>query len=289
MLRRTLLCTLALFAAGASTANAGTIRWDQSTNTIHYDAKPGEVNFTTVNWGNVAAGPDFIPKLDDHVDIDYVAPCTVDDLGAYCPPAGPNPHFVVPLGDGNDHAASMNDHAAGHSVDFYGEDGDDDLESDASADLLDGGNGNDMLSPDDDDAGPGDRVVGGAGIDTLQTGNPTGTMGPIGVSFDGAANDGYPGEGDNYAPDLENLSATAVSPTINFVGNDGPNVVQSRSESADTVQGLGGDDTIDGANGNDTLDGGAGNDTIYGGGNDDTIIGGPGVDSMSGEGSASGL
>ena len=154
--------------------------------------------------------------------------------------------------------------------------------------MLDGGNGNDELSPDDNDSGPGDVVRGGPGIDTLQTGNPTGTMGPIAVSFDGAGNDGYPGEADNYAPDLENLSATSVSPSINFVGTDGPNAVQLRSESADTVQGLGGDDVIDGANGNDVLDGGAGNDTLYGGGNDDTIIGGPGVDSMNGEGSASG-
>jgi Ca2+-binding RTX toxin-like protein len=76
---------------------------------------------------------------------------------------------------------------------------------------------------------------------------------------------------------------------IAFVGTDGPNVVQLRSEAADTVRGMGGDDLIDGANGNDALDGGAGNDTIYGGGNDDTIVGGPGLDSLSGEGSASGL
>jgi hypothetical protein len=109
------------------------------------------------------------------------------------------------------------------------------------------------------------------------------------VSFDGVANDGYPNEHDNYAADLENLSATAVAPSINFVGNDARNVVQLRSESADRVLGMGGDDLIDGANGNDYLDGGEGNDTIYGGGNDDTIIGGPGVDSLSGEGSASGL
>jgi hypothetical protein len=62
-----------------------------------------------------------------------------------------------------------------------------------------------------------------------------------------------------------------------------------RSESADTIAGLGGDDLIDAANGNDIIDGGAGNDTIYGGGNDDRVIGGPGLDSLSGEGSASGF
>ena len=115
MLRRTTLCTLAVFAAGASVANAGTIRTD-GINTIYYDAAPGEANFVTVNWGNVAAGPDFIPKLDDHADIRYVAPCTVDDLGAYCPTVGPNPRFIVHLGDGNDFGQSINDHAAGHSV-----------------------------------------------------------------------------------------------------------------------------------------------------------------------------
>lgn len=278
----------AALALAPAAAHAGTI--SVSGTTITYQAAPGEVNFVTVNWGNVSAPADFIPSLDDHADITAIPPCTYDvALGARCESAGSNPTFVVHLGDGNDHGASINDHALGHHVELYGEDGDDDLESDASSDLLDGGAGNDMLTPDDDDSGSGDVVVGGPGEDTLQTGNPTGTNGPIGVSFDGLANDGYPGENDNYATDLEDLSATSVAPSITFVGNDARNVVQLRSESADTVYGMGGDDLIDGANGNDLLDGGDGNDTIYGGGNDDTIVGGPGVDSLSGEGSASGL
>ena len=109
--------------------------------------------------------------FDDHVDLTAIPPCIDDALGARCESAGPNPQFVILLGDGNDHAASINDHALGHGVEFYGEDGDDDLESEASSDLLDGGPGNDMLSPDDDDAGPRDVVVGGPGIDTLQTGD----------------------------------------------------------------------------------------------------------------------
>lgn len=279
---------VAALALAPAAAHAGTI--SVSGTTITYQAAPGEANFVTVNWGNVSAPADFIPSLDDHADITAIAPCTYDvALGARCESAGPNPTFVVHLGDGNDRGASINDHALGHRVELYGEDGDDDLESDASSDLLDGGPGNDMLTPDDDDSGPGDVVVGGPGEDTLQTGNPTGTNGPIGVSFDGVANDGYPGENDNYATDLEDLSATSVAPSIVFVGNDARNVVQLRSESADTVHGMGGDDLIDGANGNDLLDGGDGNDTIYGGGNDDTIVGGPGIDSLSGEGSASGL
>jgi hypothetical protein len=288
MLGRSLLCAIAVSAAVAPVAEAGTI--SASGTTITYQAAPGEANFVTVNWGNVGAGPDFIPSLDDHAEIVAGPGCTDDAaLSARCPGAGTDPLYVIRLGDGNDIARSINDHAVGHRVQFYGEAGDDDLESGGSSDLLDGGDGNDELTPDDDDAGPGDVIVGGPGVDTLQTGNPTAASGPIAVSFDGVANDGYPGEADNYAPDMENLSAPAWAPAINFVGNDGPNVVQLRGEAADTVAGLGGDDTIDGANGNDVLDGGAGNDTIFGGGNDDTIIGGPGLDSLSGEGSASGL
>jgi RTX calcium-binding nonapeptide repeat (4 copies) len=281
------LALLILVLLPAAAAQAGTL--SVSGTTITYTAAPGEENFVTVNWGNVGAGPDFIPVLDDHAPITAIPPCVSDDVGARCESAGTNPKWIVHLGDGKDIGSSTNDHAAGHHVELYGEDGDDDLESDGSSDLLDGGPGNDELTADEDDSGPGDVVIGGPGEDTLQTGNPTGTTGPIAVSFDGVANDGYPGEADNYATDLEDLSAPSTAPSINFVGNDARNVVQLRSQSADTVQGLGGDDLIDGANGNDVLDGGAGNDTIFGGGNDDTITGGPGLDSLSGEGSSSGL
>src|SRR3712207_5279019 len=133
MLGRILLCALAACAVSAPTAHAGTI--SVSGTTITYQAAPGEANFLTVNWGNVSAGPDYIPVLDDHADIIAVAPCVYDTLGARCPSAGTNPTFVVHLGDGNDVGSSINDHAAGHSVQLYGEEGDDDLESDASSDL----------------------------------------------------------------------------------------------------------------------------------------------------------
>ena len=93
--------------------------------------------------------------------------CTSEGSSGHCDGAGPNPTVIVHLGDGNDLAESNNDHAAGHSVQFYGEDGDDDLQSQGSSDLLDGGPGNDRLQPDDHDAGSGDVVVGGPGIDSL--------------------------------------------------------------------------------------------------------------------------
>jgi hypothetical protein len=287
MFRWTLPLTVAAFAATASVAHAGTLTL--SGTTITYQASPGETNFFTVNWGNVGAGPEFVPKFDDHVDIQPGPGCVVDALGGHCDGAGPNPAVIVHLGDGNDLGQSINDHAAGHSVQFYGEDGDDDLQSGASSDLLDGGAGNDRLEPDDDDAGSGDVVVGGPGTDSLWVGTAPGASGPISASFDGVANDGYAGETDNYGADLENLEGVGTAPPINFVGTDGPNSVQMRSESADSLAGLGGDDVIDGANGNDVIDGGAGNDTLSGGGNDDRVTGGPGLDSLSGEGSASGF
>jgi hypothetical protein len=288
MFCRGLLFTVAAFAATATAAHAGTLSVTGA-NTITFQANPGEANFFTVNWGNVSAGADFVPKFDDHVDITPGPGCVVDALGGHCDIAGTNPTVIVHLGDGNDLAESNNDHAAGHSVQFYGEDGDDDLQSQGSADLLDGGAGNDRLEPDDEDAGTGDVVVGGPGVDSLWLDYATGGSGPITATFDGVANDGFAGETDNYAADLENLEGVSTAPSINFVGTDGPNHVQLRGESPDTLIGMGGDDFIDGANGNDVIDGGDGNDTIYGGGNDDRITGGAGLDSLSGEGSGSGF
>lgn len=286
--RRTLLLVAVAWVAAAGTAHAGEI--SASGTTITFRAAPGEANFVTVNWGNTSAGADFIPSLSDHYDTVPGAGCQYSvALGARCPSAGPNPTFIVYLGDGNDLGESMNDRAVGHSVTIYGEDGDDQLQSDASSDVLDGGPGNDELRPDDVETGAGDVVRGGPGIDTLQTGNPSATAGPITVAFDDVASDGYPGEADNYASDLENLSAPQSAPPIHFTGNAAPNVVQLRGEAADIVRGLGGNDTIDGANGNDQLDGGEGDDTILGGGGDDVIVGGPGTDSLNGEGSGSGM
>jgi len=286
---RTLLLTAMAWAVLASAAQAGEI--SASGTTITFRAAPGEANFFTVNWGNSGAGPDWVPTFDDHVDIRIGTGCEdfAGGVAVTCTGAGPNPTILIYLGDGNDIAQSINDRAAGHSVTFFGEDGDDDFDSDASSDVLDGGPGNDEFSPNDNDPGPGDVVRGGPGTDTLQTGNPTGGTGPITVAFDDQPNDGYTGEGDNYASDIENLSATATSPPIHFTGNDAPNDVQLRSESADIVRAMGGNDRIDAANGNDQVDGGEGDDTILGGGGDDVVVGGPGLDSLAGDGSGSGL
>jgi hypothetical protein len=147
MFRGTWLPSVAASPPTASVAQAGTLSIT-APNTITYQAAPGEVNFFTVNWGNVAAG---------------------------------------------------------------GEDGDDDLQSQGSSDLLDGGPGNDRLQPDDHDAGSGDIVVGGPGVDSLWLDTAFGGNGPINASFDGVANDGFAGESDNYGADLENLEGVSTA------------------------------------------------------------------------------
>src|SRR5215218_4076604 len=99
-MRRPLLPLAALLIALAlapAAARAGTL--SMSGTTITYQAAPGEANFVTVNWGNVGAGPDFIPVLDDHAPITAVPPCVSDDVGARCEPAGTNPTWIVRLGD----------------------------------------------------------------------------------------------------------------------------------------------------------------------------------------------
>src|ERR1044071_8809 len=169
-----LVLSMLLALVLAAGARAGTI--SVSGNVITFVAAPGEKNFVTVNWGNVGAGPAHIPSLSDHYDVAPGPGCTYSiSLGAMCESAGTNPVFKVHLGDQNDIAGSSNDRAAGHHVELYGEDGDDAPESGGSSALLDGGPGNDELTPDEDDAGGGDAVLGGPGEDTLQTGNPTGT------------------------------------------------------------------------------------------------------------------
>ena len=69
--------------------------------------------------------------------------------------------------------------------------------------------------------------------------------------------------------------------TVTFL-NDLNNNVNGFDNSADVINGQGGDDRIDGKSGNDLLRGGAGNDTLLGGAGDDILIGGTGSNSLFG-------
>jgi Ca2+-binding RTX toxin-like protein len=206
---------------------------------------------------------------------------------------------------------------------IHGGSGVDQLGGRGGSDELDGGDGNDTLlgdgfrngneSPDGGD----DRLSGGAGDDTLSGdayngsarighdvldgGSGTDTIeqdwyrfdghggdqdpAPT-VSFDGAANDGRPGEGDNVIgiERIESGVPAGATPTT-FVGDDGSNTFDLLFTNG-VVQAGGGDDTITGSDYADALDGGPGNDHISGGFGDDAITGGSGADDIGGDRSA---
>lgn len=259
-------------------ASAGTLTY--SGTTVTYTAAPGEENFLTVNWGNGSGGP-APPVFTDHVTITPGAGCEESYSSAFhCPAAGAHPTVIVHLGDRDDVADSSNAQAAGNHVELYGEDGKDHLTSVAGGDLLDGGPGDDILEPDDGDEGPGDVVRGGDGTDDLQL---AGTLvASLTATLDGVADDGPPGENDNYAADIENVYGSHTAANT-IVGTDGPNIIRG-GILADNLSGLGGDDRIEASEGNDRLDGGDGNDRLEGYSGDDVLIGGPGIDSMDGDG-----
>ncbi|MEH2332371.1 beta strand repeat-containing protein [Nostoc sp.] len=65
--------------------------------------------------------------------------------------------------------------------------------------------------------------------------------------------------------------------TVTFL-NDLNNNITGFDNSADVINGQGGDDIIDGNSGNDLLRGGVGNDTLVGGAGNDTLVGSAGAD-----------
>ncbi|MEH2467277.1 calcium-binding protein, partial [Nostoc sp.] len=69
--------------------------------------------------------------------------------------------------------------------------------------------------------------------------------------------------------------------TVTFL-NDLNNNVNGFDNSADVINGQGGNDYINGKSGNDLLRGGDGNDTLVGSAGDDILIGGKGSNNLSG-------
>jgi Ca2+-binding RTX toxin-like protein len=150
--------------------------------------------------------------------------------------------------------------------------------------VLDPGTGADTVA-----AGPGYdsvRASGGApdGADVYELGSPgqdtvdyRAAAYPVAVSFDGLANDGGAGEGDQV------LGAEAA-----LGGSAGDVLIGSDIEpGVDVLSGFAGDDVIAGGAGHDSLTGGAGDDTVRGQRGPDQIFGdwigpGDGDDRLSG-------
>lgn len=110
-------------------------------------------------------------------------------------------------------------------------------------DSLSGGVGNDSL----DGALGADLLSGGAGFDSAVYSTRSAS---VTVTLDSAPNDGTPGESDNVASDIEQVS-----------GGFGPDILIGNSNANLLVGGTGNDTLIGGA-GTDNFDAGDGNDTI---------------------------
>lgn len=128
--------------------------------------------------------------------------------------------------------------------------GNDTLGGSATANVIDGGLGNDSMS-------------GGAGDDTYIVNAPTDII----VEGSNAGNDtvrasGVAGNTFTLAANVENIIISAGYDAINATGNTLANVIVG-NQGANSLSGGDGNDTIDGGLGTDAMTGGLGNDVFY--------------------------
>jgi Ca2+-binding RTX toxin-like protein len=247
-----LLATAAALPAAAGAASSLSVSGD----TITLADGAGERNYVTVNHGN---NPGAVASVDDQAGVVAAPPCFEYVTGYICP-TQVRPTYVLQLGAGDDFATVINSMAAGTHSELRGEDGNDQLWSDEGSDTLDGGAGDDELVTERDTPSPGDIAIGGPGTDHLQLAGAV--VSEMVATLDGKADDGAPGQGDNYMPDIENVTG-AQTASNTLIGNDGPNIVIGQAQ-ADRLTGAGGRDQLDGSGGPDAIDAldGAGGDRV---------------------------
>ncbi|MDA0174348.1 Ig-like domain-containing protein [Solirubrobacter taibaiensis] len=277
-MRAVVLCVV--FLALPSSAHAATLV--KSGSTLTYTAAPGRASTVTFS----------VPDPGQPGSVRVARATDGDPIQATgCAPAGQDftctgiERIVADLGDGNDVAEAD---AFGGPVVFAGGPGADRLDGGAGPDVLDGGDGDDVL-----DGGAGnDTVSGSAGDDALNGGTGADALSggaglddathvmlaptpAAGVSLDDVANDGLPGEGDNYASDIEDVSilgqGIVVPSGSTLIGSAGPN---------ELVTGPG-NDTINAGAGIDRVTADAGDDAIdVRDGFSDRVRCGPGTDTV---------
>ena len=186
---------------------------------------------------------------------------------------------VLDGGDGKDKIDGF-----GGDDEVRGGAGDDNLEGNGGADKVLGGDGNDTLAGDDQAAPAADLIDGGNGSDMLKDYVEYGTdvHPPANVSLDGAANDGRDGEGD----DVRSIERMIAYVSGRFELSDGAEdwqVWSNMNSGSSVVLAKGGDDKVVGEDAAEDIDGGAGNDYLEGGKNHDVITGGPGRDTIYGD------
>jgi Putative metal-binding motif/RTX calcium-binding nonapeptide repeat (4 copies) len=227
---------------------------DFASSAIFFIPLAGHVNPTTSDANcKVTGGFKCASATDKEVDV------TTGSQNDFVRVLAANSLLVLHAGGGNDRAFVDN----GTRITAFGEGGNDDLAGSTSLDTLDGGPGDDLLSP----RGFGDIVNGGADFDTVQM-----PGGGVTVTLDDAANDGAAGQAsENIHSDVEKVAGGPGNDQID--GSAGPNTLEG-GEGADTLTGLGGADTLTGGGANDVIqarDGVA--DTVScGTGNDRAVV-----------------
>jgi Ca2+-binding RTX toxin-like protein len=203
-------------------------------------------------------------------------------LGATAPAA-----LTVDLGAGDDAlelGLKLNAKAAPTQITIAGGPGNDEIATIRARADIDGGEGDDVIGPDErfandfpPDPTPGGALRGGPGTDRADY---EAALDPIEVSLDDRANDGRRSEGDNVHSDVENVIGSQFGNVLS--GSDAANVLTGGA-AADRLRGGAGRDTLEGRSGDDTLnalDGAAGDRLDCGEGDDvaladagDTLLG----------------
>ena len=202
---------------------------------------------------------------------------------------------------------------------LYGGAGDDDITGGAGNDTVEGGDGDDVIdtsgpnstgltaamdlgfpglvAPDADPFNDRDVVDGGAGNDTILTGDDADTIdggsgddyidgGIDADSIDGGSGDDtiIGGEGSDVinGGDGNDLIYAALDPSFPDSLNIPDAIDPVLNNGDDLVHGGAGNDTIYGADDNDTLHGDEGDDALYGGIDEDMLFGGTGDDALFG-------
>ena len=304
-------------------AQAGTITWKGDT--LYYTAADGEENQTgpwygvedesriTISDGYgitvVDATAGHCQPLADRFECDVPAKMVFDlgDGDDYMTWSDQRDvEYVVDAGEGDDEVRGFSGSmTTGLRQTIDGGPGNDKVDGDLGADVVRGGPGNDevdggagndtveggdgddtMLGDGYEDAGT-DVIDGGPGVDSIADWvQPGEDVNPrVAISFDGAANDGRPGENDNVIG-IEKLDASVSGTFAGGPGADDFFIRAAFNDSApSTVSGGGGPDKLVGHDYMETIDGGPGDDVIEGGLNDDTLTGGPGRDQILGDSS----
>ncbi len=184
---------------------------------------------------------------------------------------GPTDVTVTQDGVANDGAAGEHDNVGSDIERIQTGDGDDTIVGGPGGQFINGGEGTNAIN-----GGPGnDTLTAGAGADTFHGGKGRDTVSydprttSVSVTFEGTANDGGGGEGDNVEPDVEGVIGSLDDDQL------------TGSSKANWLYGSDGDDVLVGGGGNDHLFGGRRADLgVITEDGSDVFIGGPGRDAV---------